>query len=68
MNQVALKKTRIIKGLSRIPNNKLDHVQKFVDSMINTEEHSERSSRSLKGVWKGQGFEKQVSRGSYRRL
>lgn len=58
MNTTALKKTEIIRDLSRIPNNKLDSVRKYIDSILAESKQRARKNQSLKGIWRNAGFEK----------
>jgi len=58
MNTTALKKTKIIRDLSRIPDNKLDSVRKYIDSILIESKQHTRKNQSLKGIWSNAGFEK----------
>ncbi|HLF88830.1 MAG TPA: hypothetical protein VI451_07810 [Anaerolineales bacterium] len=58
MNTPAIKKTEIIRDLARIPDNKLDSVRKYIDSILAESKQRTRKNQSLKGIWKDAGFEK----------
>lgn len=57
MNQAALKKTRIVRELSYIPENQLDNVRKYIDSIVHETRQKTQTNRSLKGIWRDKGFE-----------
>ncbi len=58
MNLTALKKIEIIRDLSRIPESKLDSVQKYIDSILLEAKPRKRKNQSLKGIWSQAGFKK----------
>ncbi|MDZ7360776.1 MAG: hypothetical protein ONB46_08635 [candidate division KSB1 bacterium] len=57
MNVAALKKTEILRELSLIPDNKLDSVRMYIDSILKESKQLAKSNRSLKGIWRNKGFE-----------
>jgi hypothetical protein len=57
MNAAAIKKTEIVKELSLIPDNKLDSVRMYIDSILNEAKRPTKSNHSLKGIWSDKGFE-----------
>ncbi len=58
MNTTAIKKSAIINELQRIPENKLDLVKTFIDSILTENRINPPENRSLKGIWKDAGLEK----------
>lgn len=58
MNAVALKRTELVSELSLLPEKELDRVLALVASMLATAEKPEHTRRSLRGIWKGKGFER----------
>ncbi len=44
--------------MERIPDNKLDLVKTFIDSILTENSINPPENRSLKGIWKDAGFEK----------
>ena len=58
MNLSAIKKTEIIRELSFIPDESLDRIMTYIESVINELNLPAKNSRSLKGIWKDKGFEK----------
>ncbi len=58
MNVAALKKTEIIRILALLPEDRLEQVRVYVDSILPTSYPLAQSYRSLKGIWQGKGFEK----------
>jgi hypothetical protein len=58
MNTSAINKSTIIRELSRIPDNSLEQVKTYIDSLLMELHASPLENRSLKGIWKDAGFEK----------
>jgi hypothetical protein len=58
MNAAAIKKMEIVRGLSLIPDSKLDSIRKYIDSIIMESRPIIKSNRSLQGIWSDKGFEK----------
>jgi len=58
MNQVAIKKMEIVNALAHVPDANLDEIKKHIDAIIAESGKPQTPVRSLKGVWKGKGFEK----------
>ena len=57
MNTAAIKKSTIIKALSRIPDNSLDNVEIYIESLLINLQSPSLKNQSLKGIWKDAGFE-----------
>ena len=60
MNLAAIKKTEIVKELSLIPDEKLDRVRMYIDSILMESQQLAKSGRSLRGIWSNKGFEEIV--------
>ncbi|MGH7493802.1 MAG: hypothetical protein ACREOO_15600 [bacterium] len=60
MNTAAIKKTEIVRELSRVPEHKLDSVRMYIDAILAESKRLAKSNRSLKGIWSNRGFEKIV--------
>jgi hypothetical protein len=59
MNSPALKRIEIIQELSFIPDNQLDKVKTYLQSLLLTSNQpTPKNTYSLKGIWKDKGFEK----------
>ncbi len=58
MNLSAIKKTEIIRELSFIPDEGIDRIRVYIESVLNDLNLPARNNRSLKGIWKDRGFEK----------
>ncbi len=58
MNLSAIKKTEIIRELYLIPDESLDHVRTYINSVLKESDLPARNKRSLKGIWKDKGFER----------
>ncbi len=58
MNLSAIKKTEIIRELSLIPDESLDRIRAYIDSVLKESDLPARNNRSLKGIWKDKGFER----------
>lgn len=58
MNTAAIKKTEIIKKLSRASEKDLDRIRKCIESVLTESTITGQKSRSLKGIWKEKGFDK----------
>ncbi len=56
MNTFAIKKVEIMKELSHVPENKLDMVKSYIDSLLDDKHKTGKSNKSLKGIWKEKGF------------
>ena len=56
MNSLAIKKVEIMKELSYVPENKLDMVKSYIDSLIDDKHKTGRRNKSLKGIWSEKGF------------
>jgi len=57
MNTAAIKKTEIIKQLSRASERDLDRIRICIDSVLTGSGPTDQRSHSLKGIWKGKGFD-----------
>ena len=60
MNTAAITKSEIIQELSRIPEEELYIVKRYIDSILGKYPNIPLENRSLKGIWKDFGFEKLV--------
>lgn len=58
MNPAAIRKPEIIKQLSRAPENGLDKIRMCIESVLTGSTLTGQRSHSLKGIWKGKGFDK----------
>lgn len=58
MNVAALKRNEIIRALALLPEDQLEKVRAYVDSVLPTSPALAKNNRSLKGIWQGKGFEK----------
>ena len=60
MNKVAADKIDILRKLSLVPENRLETVKDYLDVLLADVEKTATEEKSLKGIWKGSGFEKLV--------
>lgn len=60
MNKVAANKIDILRKLSLVPENRLETVKDYLDVLLADVEKTAIGEKSLKGIWKGSGFEKLV--------
>ncbi len=60
MNTVAMKKVTLMHELSRIPEARLDTVMTYFENLLADIPVPSCQNQSLKGMWKGVGFEKIV--------
>ncbi len=60
MNPTAIKKMEIINSLSHVPDDSLDTIKSCIDAMISEADIPKPRKGSLKGIWKGKGFERIV--------
>jgi len=60
MNTAAIKKTEIVRELVLLPDNQLDSVRMYTETILTESKHVKKSNRSLKGIWSNKGFEKNV--------
>lgn len=60
MNKVAANKVDILRKLSLVPENRLETVKDYLDVLLADVEKTATGEKSLKGIWKGSGFEKLV--------
>jgi hypothetical protein len=58
MNTAAVKKTEIIKQLSRASEKDLDRIGMCIESVLAASTSTAQKSHSLKGIWKGKGFDR----------
>jgi len=58
MNAAAIKKTEIVRELFLLPDNKLDSVRMYIETILTESKRLTKSNRSLKGIWSNKGFEK----------
>jgi len=58
MNTAAITKSEIIQELSRIPEEELYIVKRYIDSIVGKYPNIPLENRNLKGIWKDFGFEK----------
>jgi len=56
MNMSTVKKLELDRELSMFPDEKLDDVKTFLDDLL-LDTQKKTSSRNLKGIWKGKGFD-----------
>jgi hypothetical protein len=57
MRSSAEKRMTIQKEIRLIPENRLDEVKTYIETMIDVDSQKMKTI-SLKGIWKGKGFEK----------
>jgi len=57
MNAAAIKRTELLSELALLPEEDLDRVYALIAILVRTKA-PDRSSRSLRGIWKGKGFER----------
>ena len=50
-----------MRELSLLPDNKLDSVRMYIESILIESKRLTKSNRSLKGIWSNKGFEKIVN-------
>ena len=60
MNLSAIRKMEIISLISLIPDDKLNQVEKYVNSILSESKIITQNNQTLKGIWKNKGFEKIV--------
>lgn len=58
MNLSAIRKMEISSLLSLIPDDKLNQVEKYVNTILSKSKIITKNNRSLKGIWKNKGFDK----------
>ena len=58
MNTAAIKKTEIIKQLSRASEKDLDRIRMCIQSVLAESTATTQRSHSLKGIWKSKGFDR----------
>ena len=58
MNAAAIKRTELVSELALLPEEELDRVRALIASILARKRVPDRSSRSLRGIWKGKGFER----------
>lgn len=56
MNTAAIKKTEIIKQLSRISEKDLDKIKICIETVLSEQSGTIQKTHSLKGIWKDKGF------------
>lgn len=58
MNELQLKKLRIIDNLSLVPLNRLEEIQRFIEYILFTAKAQKKKPISVRGIWENKGFEK----------
>ena len=58
MNTAAIKKTEIIKQLSRVSERELDKIRMCIESVLMESSKVNQRRHSLKGIWKDKGFDR----------
>ncbi len=58
MNTMAVKKSSIIQDLSRVPESNLAALEQYLDGLLRSEQVMRKNEDSLRGIWKGKGFER----------
>lgn len=58
MHPQSVKRIILKKGLNLIPESRLDEVKTYIDTILNQSDVATPRPVSLKGIWKGSGFEK----------
>jgi hypothetical protein len=58
MNEMQLKKIKIISNLSMVPMNRLEEVQRFIEYILYTTRAQKKKPISVRGIWENKGFEK----------
>lgn len=58
MNTAAIKRTELMSEIALLPEEELDSVRLLIGSLLARVKVPERSSRSLRGIWKDKGFER----------
>jgi hypothetical protein len=58
MNEMQLKKIKIISNLSMVPMNRLEEVQRFIEYILYTTKAQKKKPISVRGIWENKGFEK----------
>lgn len=58
MNEMQLKKIKIISNLSMVPVNRLEEVQRFIEYILYTTRAQKKKPISVRGIWENKGFEK----------
>jgi len=59
MNTTAMKKIAIVQALSHIPETHLDNIKVYFDTLLEDTQPLS-PNHSLKGIWRGIGFEKLI--------
>lgn len=57
MNTAAIKRMNIVQELSLIPENSLDIIKNYLDTMLTYVKVPAPKNESLKGIWKNTGLE-----------
>ncbi len=55
---MAVKKSSIIQDLSRVPESNLAALEQYLDGLLRSEQVMRKNTDSLRGIWKGKGFER----------
>lgn len=58
MEQINLKKIKLLDKLKLIPDNKLDEIIDYIEFILSKFNISKKESNTLEGIWKNIGFEK----------
>lgn len=58
MNTAAIKKTELIKQLSRVAEKDLDKIRRYIESVLTESTATTQRRHSLKGIWKDKGFDR----------
>jgi len=58
MQSVAVRKMELSNNITRLPDQKLDEIERFVKGMLAQMPVEQPQPISLKGIWKNKGFEK----------
>ena len=58
MNLSAIHRIKIMKLLSFIPDNKLNQLEMYINSILPESLKKDQTNISLKGIWKNKGFDK----------
>jgi len=57
MQKTAIKKMELINSISKLPAQKVDDVEKFINDILRELKLKPAKPVSLKGIWKNKGFE-----------
>nr|VFJ58598.1 MAG: hypothetical protein BECKDK2373B_GA0170837_10755 [Candidatus Kentron sp. DK]VFJ59821.1 MAG: hypothetical protein BECKDK2373C_GA0170839_10745 [Candidatus Kentron sp. DK] len=57
MNTAAIKKIAIVQALSHIPETHLNNIKVYFDTLLEESQSPSQAKHSLKGIWRGAGFE-----------